>query len=158
MTIRSIEVAAPDPGLAKLRNQSAIIRGRLDRLKGKTGDAASKERTRLNRELVQVRTKISNWKNIKKMQKSSVGDAPVAKQIPRLLLSEQAASRMNFNQVLRAAKSIKIDKRPGLGEDYDPHIEIRLTDGSMVYISADNTAKTRIGWSFEDESGMPPGP
>lgn len=155
MTIRSIEVAAPDPGLAKLRNQSAIIRGRLDRLKGKKGDAASKERTRLNKQLVEVRTKISNWKNIKKMQKSSVGE-PVAKQIPRLLLSEQAASRMNFNQVLRSAKSIKIDKRPGLGEDYDPHIEIKLQDGSMVYISADNTAKTRIGWSFEDEVGMPP--
>jgi hypothetical protein len=155
MSIRSIQVAKPDPGLARLRNQSALIRGRLDALKGKKGDAASRQRTQLNKQLVEVRTKISNWKNVKKMQKSAT-EEPVSKQIPRLLSSQSAASRMNFNQVLRAAKSIKIDKRPGLGEDYDPHIEIKLNTGEMVYISSDDSGGHRIDWSFEDESGMPP--
>lgn len=69
MAIKMLELAAPDPGLSKLRNQSEMIRGKLASLVGKKGDAASKQRTRLNHELDQVRTKISNWKNIKKTQK-----------------------------------------------------------------------------------------
>lgn len=43
---------------------------------------------------------------------------------------------MPFNELLRSAVRITIDKREGLDpEKFDPYIEIQLADGSWWYIS-----------------------
>lgn len=67
-----------------------------------------------------------------------------------LPLMEEERTR-NFNEMMRQAKSVKMDLRGGR-EDLDPHLEIILKNGDMVYISADPDGKT-IDWCYEDEAG-----
>jgi hypothetical protein len=50
-----------------------------------------------------------------------------------------------FNEMLRAAVSVSIDKREGLpADEYDPHITITLADGHEFYVSQDGMG--RIQW------------
>jgi len=67
-----------------------------------------------------------------------------------LPLKEEERTR-NFNEMMRQAKSVKMDLRGGR-EDLDPHLEIILKNGDMVYISANPDGKT-IQWCYEDEAG-----
>ena len=69
-----------------------------------------------------------------------------------LPLKEEERTR-NFNEMMRQAKSVKMDLRGGR-EDLDPHLEIILKNGDMVYISADPDGMT-IDWCYEDEAGGP---
>lgn len=69
-----------------------------------------------------------------------------------LPLKEEERTR-NFNEMMRQAKSVKMDLRGGR-EDLDPHLEIILKNGDMVYISADLDGMT-IDWCYEDEAGGP---
>jgi hypothetical protein len=66
------------------------------------------------------------------------------------------ARTRNFNDILRQAKKIRIDKNDN-GPDFDAHIEITMKDGSIVFISLDDSSKskTKIGWTYEDETGPP---
>lgn len=66
-------------------------------------------------------------------------------------LKEEEDRTHNFNEMMRQAKSIKMDLRGGR-EDLDPCIEVHLKNGDMVYISADPDGKS-IGWCYEDEAG-----
>ena len=73
------------------------------------------------------------------------------RRIAGIPLKEESDRSRNFNEMMRQAKSIKMDLRGGR-EDLDPHIEITLKNGDIAYISADPNGKT-IGWGYEDETG-----
>lgn len=58
--LQSLSAPAPNPELRSLRENLYKLNVKLDNLVGKKTDAASKERTRLNKELTLLRTKVKH--------------------------------------------------------------------------------------------------
>ncbi len=75
-----------------------------------------------------------------RLQQLAEGNAPAEKPRTR-----------NFNEMLRTAKSVKLDLRGG-NVKLDPNLEIKLKDGTIVYIAANPNGKS-IGWTYESEAG-----
>jgi hypothetical protein len=69
-------------------------------------------------------------------------------------ITEEAERVRSFHEVLRNAKTIRIDDRGG-DKNLHPHIEIDLADGTQVLISGDDDEGKDIGWGYEDESYVP---
>lgn len=61
-------------------------------------------------------------------------------------MSTAEEKRHEFNNMLRSAVSVTIDKREGLTPTswFDPYVEIKTADGQTFYISQDGNG--RLAW------------